>query len=103
LIRRKLGAVSQAEHREGGDEGLRLLDRAEVPCHRVGQARPGAARGEVAAADLVIQPAMHVEEQVLEAALRHAHVDAHRVGAVVQLLLRRAAPFHTTSLGFSCS
>ena len=54
--------------------------------------------GVAAAADLGVEPAVHVEEQVLEAALGHQHLDAHRERMVVDPLLRRAAPFHATSL-----
>ena len=42
LIGRKLGPVSQHEHRELRDESLRLLDRAEVPGGGMRQSRPGA-------------------------------------------------------------
>ena len=56
------------------------------------QARRGAVDGVAAAADLGVEPAVHVEEQVLEAALRHQYLDAHRKRMVVDPLLRRASP-----------
>ena len=39
----------------------------------MGQSRPGAVDGIAAAADRAVEPAVHVEEQVLEAALRHQY------------------------------
>ena len=89
LICRKLGSVSQHEHREARDEGLRLLDRAEVPGCGMCEARPGALDGIAAATDRGVEPVLHVEEQVLEAALRDQHVDAIGEGPLVQLLLWR--------------
>ena len=103
LIGRKLGAVSKLEHREPRDEGLRRLDAAEVPGGGVGQSSPGAMLGVAAAADLGVEPAVHVEQQVLEAALGHQHLDPHRERMVVDPLLRRAAPFHASSLVAPCS
>ena len=58
----------------------------------------GAVDGIAAAADRGVEPAVHVEEQVLEAALRHQYLDAHRKRMVVGPLLRRAPPIHSASL-----
>jgi hypothetical protein len=103
LIGRKIGGVSKLEHRESRDEGLRRLDAAEVPGGSVGKSSPGSMLGVAAAADLGVEPAVHVEQQVLEAALGHQHLDAHRKHMVVDPLLRRASPFHVSSLVGQCS
>ena len=53
--------------------------------------------GIAATADRGVEPAVHVEEQVLEAALGHQNLDPHRERMVVDPLLRRAPPVHATS------
>jgi hypothetical protein len=60
-------------------------------------ARCGAVRGEVAPTDLGVEPAVHVERQVLEAELQHQHINPDPKGALVALLLRRAAPNYQAS------
>jgi hypothetical protein len=62
------------------------------------QARPGAVDGIAAATDRGIEPAVNVEEQVLEAALGHQYLDAHWKCIVVGPLLWRAPPVHDASL-----
>ena len=62
------------------------------------QARPGAVDGIAAATDRGVEPVVHVEEQVFEAALRHQYLDAHRKRMVVGPLLWRAPPVHVASL-----
>ena len=47
---------------------------------------------------LSIEPVVHGEEQVFEAAFRHQHLDAHRERMVVGPLLRRASPVQVASL-----
>ena len=64
----------QLEHGEPRDEGIRRLDAAEVPGGSVRQSGSGSMLGIAAAADLRVEPVVHVEQQVLEAALGHQHL-----------------------------
>ena len=84
-------------------EGLRLVDRAEVPGSGVRQPRPSAVDGIAAPTDGSVQPVVHVEEQVFDPTLRHQCLDAHRKRMVVGPLLWRAPPFHVPRWLRACS
>ena len=58
----------------------------------------GAVNRVAAPSHLGLEPSVHVEEQVLEAALGHQHLDPHWERMVVDPLCEGASPVHAASL-----